>query len=150
MKPLHILLAEDNLADVRLTQEALKNGHLDICLHVVHNGEDALTYLSKEGKFSTAISPDVVILDIHMPKKSGIDVLREMREDRALKDIPVIMLTTSCHERDIKDTYEGNANCYIVKPFDFTQFLTAIEIIVSIDISMNFRGVTEEINDKTA
>jgi CheY-like chemotaxis protein len=150
MKPLHILLAEDNLADVWLTQEALKNGHRGICLHVVHDGEDALTYLFKKGKFNTAISPHMVILDINMPKKSGIDVLREMRVDSILKEIPVIMLTSSSNEKDIKDTFDANVNCYIAKPFDFTQFLTAVEIIASTDISIHSRAIKEEINDNNA
>jgi CheY-like chemotaxis protein len=129
MKPLHILLAEDNLADVRLTQEAFNNGHLDIILQIVHDGVDAFAYLAKEGKFTHVLLPDLVILDIHMPKKSGIEVLREIRADTHLKHIPVIILTTSSDEQDIKDTFEDNANCYIVKPFNFNQFLAAIDIL---------------------
>jgi two-component system response regulator len=133
MKPLHILLAEDNLADVRLTQVALNNGHLDTILQVVHDGAEALAYLFKTGKFTHALTPDLVILDIHMPKKSGIEVLREIKADAILKDIPVIILTTSGNEHDIKNTFEDNANCYIVKPFDFNQFMAAIDIF-SIDL----------------
>lgn len=129
MKPLHILLAEDSLGDVRLTQEALNNGHLDIILYVVHDGADALLFLRKKDKFIHVVSPDIVILDLNMPKKGGLEVLQEMRAETGLKNIPVIILTTSEDEKDVHDTFEENANCYIVKPFDFNQFLAAIDII---------------------
>jgi DNA-binding response OmpR family regulator len=101
-------------------------------------GQKRIIILFYYRKFTHALSPDLVILDIHMPMKSGIEVLREIRADIILKHIPVIILTSSGNEHDIKDTFEDNANCYIVKPFDFNQFPAAIDIL-SIDLLSGFK-----------
>ncbi len=115
-KPINILLVEDNPADIRLTKEVLKEGKIRNVLNIVMDGEEALLYLKKEGHFKNAISPDIVLLDLNLPKKDGREVLAEIKSDDNLKCIPVIILTTSSAEQDILNTYAHHANCYIMKP----------------------------------
>ena len=128
-RPVNILLVEDNPGDIRLTKEAFKEGRIKNDLYVVTDGEEAISYLRKIGKYENAITPDLILLDLNLPKKDGREVLSEIKEDPQLKCIPVIILTTSSAQNDIISTYEGHANCYIMKPVDFTQFLSVIRTI---------------------
>ena len=129
MKPIEVLLVEDNPADVRLTQEALKESKIKIGLNVVGDGMDAMAYLRREGKYSDAVKPDIVLLDLNLPKKDGREVLAEIKGSETLKCIPVVVLTTSKAEEDILRSYNLYANCYITKPLDFEQFLTIVKSI---------------------
>jgi chemotaxis family two-component system response regulator Rcp1 len=128
-KPINILLVEDSLADIRLTQEVFKEGKINNILNVALDGEEALFYLKKSGKYKNAVTPDLVLLDLNIPKKDGGQVLAEMKSDSDLKVIPVIILTTSAAEQDIMNTYALHANCYIMKPVDLEQFIRVIRSI---------------------
>jgi len=127
--PVEILLVEDNPGDVRLTREALKEGKLCNHLHVVRDGVEALAFLRREGKYTYAPYPDLVLLDLNLPKKDGREVLAEIKADPELKRIPVVILTTSQAEQDILKTYDLHANCYITKPVDLEQFITVVKTI---------------------
>jgi CheY-like chemotaxis protein len=129
MKPIHILLAEDDSIAAWITQEALKNGSFPYTLHLVSDGEAALSYLLKTGEFSLVPTPDLVILDLNMPKKDGLEVLNEMRLEPGLQKTPVIILTSSSAERDIEQTFQAHASCYISKPFNESQLVKAIDIV---------------------
>jgi two-component system, chemotaxis family, response regulator Rcp1 len=124
-----ILLVEDNPGDVRLTQEALKEGKLRNKLSVVSNGVEALSFLRQEGKYANEILPDLILLDLNLPKKDGREVLREVKNDPRLKRIPVVVLTTSNAESDIVKTYDLHANCFITKPVDLDQFFDVVRKI---------------------
>jgi chemotaxis family two-component system response regulator Rcp1 len=124
-----ILLVEDSPGDVRLTIEALKEAKVSNRLSVVGDGVEALEYLRRQGKYANATRPDVVLLDLNLPRKDGRKVLAEMKEDPDLKVIPVVVLTTSRAEEDILKAYEHHANCYITKPVDFQQFLRVVQSI---------------------
>lgn len=126
MKIVEVLLVEDNPGDVRLTEEALKEGKLKVNLNVVMNGEDAVKFLRKEDMYAGAPQPDIILLDLNIPRKSGMEVLEEIKEDASLRYIPVVILTTSSAEEDILKTYNLHANCYITKPVDFEQFINVI------------------------
>jgi chemotaxis family two-component system response regulator Rcp1 len=128
-KPIDILLVEDNPADVRLTLEAFKEGKVNNTLHVVGNGEDAIAFLKQEGKYSDAPRPDIILLDLNLPKKDGREVLEEIKTAPLLKRIPVIILTTSKAEEDILRTYNLHANCYINKPVDVDEFINIAKSI---------------------
>jgi len=130
LRPIEILLVEDNPGDVRLTSEAFKEGKVLNNLHVAMDGEEAMAFLKKEGKYSNSVSPDLVLLDLNLPKKNGLEVLTEIKEDPELKYIPVIILSISKLEEDIMQSYKHYANCYILKPGDLNQFL---EIVRSIE-----------------
>jgi two-component system, chemotaxis family, response regulator Rcp1 len=125
-----ILLVEDNPGDVRLTQEALKESKMLNELYVTEDGVEALEFLSREGKYTDAPHPDLILLDLNLPKKDGRELLEEIKADENLRRIPVVVLTTSKAQEDIYRMYEQHANCYITKPIDFEQF---IEVIKSID-----------------
>jgi two-component system, chemotaxis family, response regulator Rcp1 len=125
-----ILLVEDNPGDVRLTREALAEGKVRNNLSVVHDGIEALAFLRREGRYAKAPAPDLILLDLNMPKKDGREVLAEIKTDKQLKAIPVVILTTSAAERDILKSYQLHANSYITKPVDLAQF---IEVIRSIE-----------------
>lgn len=127
-KPINILLVEDNPADIRLTREALKDGKIKNNLSVVMDGEEALHFLRKTGKYTASETPeiDIILLDLNLPKKDGREVLAEIKADLVLKQIPVIILTTSSAEKDILSTYSNHANCYIIKPVDFNQFINVV------------------------
>lgn len=129
-KPIEILLVEDNPADVRLTQEALKEGKVRNNLYVARDGVEALEYLMRVGKFEKAVRPDLVLLDLNLPRKDGREVLQVIKADPELKAIPVVVLTTSSAEADIMRSYKLHANCYITKPVDLEQF---VKVIKSID-----------------
>ncbi len=128
-KPVEVLLVEDNPGDVRLTLEALKDGKLNNRLSVVEDGVEALAFLRREGKYADASRPDLILLDLNLPKKDGREVLAEIKADEDLKRIPVVVLTTSKAEEDILKTYNLHANCYITKPVDFDQFVIVVRLI---------------------
>jgi chemotaxis family two-component system response regulator Rcp1 len=125
-RAVEILLVEDNPGDVRLTIEALKEGKVSNNLQIA-DGEEAMALLHREGKYSEAPRPDIIFLDLNLPKKDGREVLAEIKTDEDLKIIPVVVLTTSKAEEDILNTYRHHANCYITKPLNMDQFLTAIQ-----------------------
>jgi CheY-like chemotaxis protein len=128
-KRIEILLVEDNPGDVRLTLEALKDGKVLNHLSVVGDGVEAIAFLHQEGAYANAPSPDLIFLDLNLPKKDGREVLQEIKNDESLKHIPVVVLTTSNADKDILRTYELHANCYITKPVDFEQFTKVIKSI---------------------
>jgi CheY-like chemotaxis protein len=130
MKIINILLVEDNLGDIRLTEEALKEYKVQVNLDVAQDGEEAMSFLRKEGKYADARTPDLIFLDLNMPKKDGRQVLREIKNDPKLKSIPVVVLTISKAESDVVQAYELHANCYVVKPLDFNQFSEVVKQIV--------------------
>jgi chemotaxis family two-component system response regulator Rcp1 len=125
-KPFAILLVEDNPADVRLTRDAFKTSQAHSTLSVVKDGVDAMEFLHRKGNFADAVRPDLIFLDLNLPRKDGREVLAEIKADEDLKRIPVVILTTSRAEKDIMASYDLNANCYIVKPADVDQFFEAI------------------------
>jgi len=128
-RPIEILMVEDNPDDVELAVEALKDGKVGNHLTVMKDGEEAIAYLRCEGKHRHAVRPDLILLDLNMPRKNGRDVLREVKGDPSLRRIPVVILTTSQAEEDILHTYDLHANCYISKPVDFNQFLKVVRSI---------------------
>lgn len=128
-KPIEILLIEDNPGDVRLTREALKEGKVANKLHVVQDGEEAMEFILQEGKFSNKPRPDLILLDLNLPKKDGREVLAEIKGNDDLKRIPVVILTTSRSEEDILKSYNLYANAYVTKPVDLEQFMEVIKSI---------------------
>lgn len=129
LRMIDILLVEDNPGDVRLTQEVLKDGKIKNTLNVVMDGEEALDYLNKRGIYSNAVTPDIILLDLNLPKIDGREVLEEIKKHPNLKRIPVIVLTTSDAQTDILKMYDNHANCYITKPVDFGQFINVVKSI---------------------
>ncbi len=127
--PIEILLVEDNPGDVRLTQEALNHVKFANKIHVVWNGEEAMAFLRREGEFADAPRPDLILLDLNLPRKDGRDVLAEIKADDDLRRIPVVILTTSSAEEDILKTYDLYANCYVTKPVDLEQFIKVLKAI---------------------
>ena len=128
-RPVYILLIEDNPGDVRLTQEAFKEGKLSIHLDVTMDGVEAIKFLRKKGQYSQVSRPDLILLDLNLPKKDGREVLKEIKADEDLKQIPVVILTTSNAEQDIMKSYNLHVNCYINKPVDFDKFFDIIQKI---------------------
>src|SRR5207247_2510537 len=129
-RPVEILLVEDNPGDERLTREALKEGKVYSNMHWVKDGVEAMQYLRREGRFANAIRPDIILLDLNLPKKDGREVLEEIKNDAQLNCIPVVVLTTSKAEEDVLKTYGLHANCYVTKPVDLDKF---IHVVKSID-----------------
>jgi chemotaxis family two-component system response regulator Rcp1 len=129
LQTINILLVEDNPGDIRLTREVLKEGKIQNTLNVVMDGEEALSFLKKTGQYKDVCTPDLILLDLNLPKIDGREVLAEIKSDPNLVCIPVIVLTTSAAEKDIVNTYSNHANCYITKPVDFNQFITVIRAI---------------------
>jgi chemotaxis family two-component system response regulator Rcp1 len=127
--PIEVLLVEDSPGDVRLTREAFKDAKVHINLHVASDGAEAMAYLRREGSHATARRPDLILLDLNLPKKDGREVLKEIKESATLKSIPVVILTTSASETDILGSYQFHANCYITKPVDLAGFLTVVKSI---------------------
>ncbi len=128
-KAVNLLLVEDNPGDVRLTLEALKEAKVRNNLYVVEDGMEATAFLHKEGKYADAPRPDVILLDLNLPKKNGRELLAEIKEDPDLKRIPVVILTSSSSEKDIVSTYNLHANCYITKPVNLERFLDVVKSI---------------------
>ncbi|MDZ7843466.1 MAG: response regulator [Anaerolineales bacterium] len=129
VKPIDILLVEDNPGDVRLTREALREGKVQNNLHVVMDGEEALQFLLREGKYKDSERPDLILLDLNLPKMDGRELLGRIKKERDLKRIPVVVLTTSRAEEDIVKTYNLHANCFITKPVDLEKFFTVVKSI---------------------
>ena len=127
--PIEILLVEDNPGDVRLTTEAFRDARVHNHLHVAVDGVDALAFLRREGRHRDAPRPDLILLDLNLPRRTGREVLEEIKEDSHLKHIPVVILTTSQAERDILESYRLRANAYVTKPVDLEQFLKVIQSI---------------------
>lgn len=128
-RPIEILLVEDNPADVRLTQEVFKEGRVQNLLHVAWNGEEALEFLHRRGRFRDAPRPDLILLDLNLPRKGGREVLAEIKREPRLQCIPVIILTTSDADQDIVESYRQHANCYIVKPVNLDQFIAVVRSV---------------------
>ena len=128
--PIEVLLVEDSPGDVRLTQEAFKDAKVHINLNVVSDGAEAMEFLNREGKHAHAPRPDLILLDLNLPKKDGREVLEEVKESPTLMSIPVVILTTSASDADILRSYRLHANCYITKPVSLDAFL---EVVKSID-----------------
>jgi two-component system, chemotaxis family, response regulator Rcp1 len=128
-KPIEILLVEDNPGDARLAQEALKEAKVKNHIFWVKDGVEAMSYLHNEGRFADALKPDLILLDLNLPKKDGREVLAEIKEDLELRRIPVVILTVSKAEEDILKTYNLHANCYITKPVDLGQFMKVVKSI---------------------
>lgn len=126
---MEVLLVEDSPGDVRLTREALKEGKVRNNLNVVSDGVEAMEYLRRQGPYAGAVRPDIVLLDLNMPRKDGREVLAEMKADKGLKRIPVVILTTSEAEQDILRTYDLHANCYLTKPVDLDQFISIVKSV---------------------
>ncbi len=129
LKPIEILLVEDNPGDVRLTQEAFKEGKIKNNLYITKDGVEAIEFLRHEGEYSDSPRPDLILLDLNMPRKSGKEVLEEVKADDDLKRIPVVILTTSEAEQDILRSYDLHANCFITKPVDMNQFIEVVKYI---------------------
>ncbi|EDX73732.1 hypothetical protein MC7420_6780 [Coleofasciculus chthonoplastes PCC 7420] len=129
IRPIEILLVEDSPSDADLTVDAFSEARVLNNLHWVEDGVEALTFLRRQGQYSDVPRPDLILLDLNMPKKDGREVLAEIKADSQLKRIPVIILTTSAAERDILKTYELNGNCYVTKPIDVEQFMSVVKII---------------------
>lgn len=127
LKPIEILLVEDNEADVVLIQESLAESKLMNLMQVLGDGEEAMAYLRRKGKYGDAKMPGLILLDINMPKKSGLEVLREVKEDPALSYLPIVIMTTSSREEDIVSSYAAGACSYIRKPVEFQRFLEVIK-----------------------
>lgn len=127
--PVEILLVEDNAGDVRLTQEALRDAKVLNRLSIVSDGVEAMAFLRREREYRTAVRPDLILLDLNLPRKSGQEVLAEIKEDPSLKHIPVVILTTSQAEHDILASYRLSANAFVTKPVDLEQFLKVIRSI---------------------
>lgn len=128
-RPFNILLIEDNPGDIRLTQEAFKEGNTKVNLEVVTDGVEALKYLRKENNYFDKQSPDLILLDLNLPKKDGREILEEIKSDQSLRKIPIVVLTTSNAGKDISNSYDLHANCYIKKPHDFDKFFDIIHKI---------------------
>lgn len=126
-RPIEILLVEDNPGDVRLTQEALKEARVLYKLHVVEDGIEALAFLQRKGQYTNCPLPDIVLLDLNLPRKHGHEVLQELKKNRRLKHIPVVVLTTSAADDDILQSYNLHANAYIIKPVDLEKFLRVMK-----------------------
>jgi len=128
-RPIEILLVEDNPADVRLTIEALKESRILNNMNVTIDGVEALQFLRREGEYSAAPRPDLILLDLNLPKKDGRQVLTEIKQDPSLRRIPVVVLTSSQAEQDVFTSYDLHANCFITKPVDLDQFMSVVGTI---------------------
>lgn len=124
-----LLLVEDNPGDIRLTQEAFKECHVRVHLSVAMDGVEAIDFLRQQGKFKDAPRPDLILLDLNLPKKSGREVLSEIKNDPDLKRIPVVVMTTSKAQQDIQRAYTLNANCYVTKPVELDEFMGVVQSI---------------------
>ncbi|MFA6924621.1 MAG: response regulator [Bacteroidales bacterium] len=128
-KSIDILIVEDNSGDARLIREVLKEGKIMNSLHIVKDGVEAMEFLYKKGKYENTPNPDLIILDLNLPRKDGREVLAEIKENNELKKIPIVIMTTSQAEEDILRSYNLHANCYITKPLDLNQFIKVVKSI---------------------
>lgn len=128
-RPIQILLVEDSPGDVRLTQEVLRGAKIANDLHVVGDGEQAMDFVRRQGEYADRPRPDLILLDLNLPRKDGREVLADLKHDPDLHTIPVIVLTTSAAERDVLRSYELSVNCYITKPIDLDEFITVVRSI---------------------
>jgi len=128
-RPIEVLLVEDNAGDIRLTEEALKEGKVIVNLTVARDGVEAMEYLQRRNGHVNAVRPDLMLLDLNLPKKDGRQVLEEIKSDPELKSIPVVVLTTSEADSDILTTYGLHANCYITKPVDMDRFVEIVQLL---------------------
>lgn len=128
-KPVDILLVEDSVIDIKLTQEALGENKIKNNLHIVNDGEDAMDFLQQRGTYGDAPKPDLILLDLNLPRKDGREVLAEVKNDPELRRIPIVILTTSRAEQDIVKTYDLHVNCYVTKPVDMMQYFEVIKSI---------------------
>ncbi|HZR46651.1 MAG TPA: response regulator [Candidatus Manganitrophaceae bacterium] len=129
VRPIEILLVEDSPGDVRLTKEALKEGKVLNHLHIAGDGVEALAFLRREGSYAGVPRPDLILLDLNLPRKDGREVLETIKEDPELRRIPVVILTTSSAERDVLQSYDLHANCYVTKPVDLEQFISVVRSV---------------------
>jgi chemotaxis family two-component system response regulator Rcp1 len=129
MKPIELLLVEDNEGDARLTREALRDAKVKLNMHVAEDGVAALEFLRRRGRFAGAPRPDIILLDLNLPRKDGRELLADIKADPDLRRIPVVILTTSRAEEDILKTYDLAANCYVTKPVDLEQFMKVVKTI---------------------
>jgi len=129
-RPVDILLVEDNEADIRLTQEGIKETKIRNNLHIVRDGEEAMNFLQKREQHRDAVTPDLILMDLNLPKKDGRELLKEIKNDETLAPIPVVVLTTSEAEKDIIKSYKLHANCFVTKPMGIDQF---VEVITAIE-----------------
>jgi len=133
---IEVLLVEDSPGDVRLTREAFRDAKVHIHLHVASDGADAMSFLRRQGEYANTPRPDLILLDLNLPKKDGREVLAEIKDSPTLKSIPVVILTTSASEADILQSYQLHANCYITKPVDLDGFLKVVKSIDSFWLSV--------------
>jgi len=124
-----ILLVEDNPADIRLTEEAIRESKISSDLDIVKDGVEAISYLKKTGKYSKACRPNLILLDLNLPKKSGLEVLREIKQDKDLRRIPIVVLTISANEEDLMRAYDLHANCFVNKPLEIKDFYKIVKAI---------------------
>jgi CheY-like chemotaxis protein len=136
MKIIHILLVEDNAGDILLTTEALAESKIMNTVSVVKDGKDAINFLNQKEPFKAATLPNLILLDINLPKKNGHEVLKYIKESNEFRHIPIIMLTTSSSEKDITEAYNHYVNCFITKPIDVNEFITAITKIENFWLSI--------------
>jgi len=136
VSPAQILLVEDNPSDVRLTEEALAQAKILNELHVVTDGEQALAFVRQEGDYGEVPRPDLVLLDLNLPRINGLEVLEQMKDDPDLRRIPVAVLTTSEDDRDVLAAYDRHVNCYLTKPVDFTEFARVVQSIENFFLSI--------------
>jgi CheY-like chemotaxis protein len=136
VQPIEVLLVEDDPGDVLMTREAFEDGKLHNVLNVVSNGVDALAYLRKEGEYAGATTPDLVLLDLNLPRMDGREVLAEIKDDESLRSIPVVVLTTSEAEEDVLRSYQLHANAYVTKPVDFERFIAVVRSIDDFFVSV--------------
>jgi len=129
VKPIEILLIEDNLGDVRLVEETFKEYKVKNKLHIAYDGIEAINFLKKKGDYASMPRPDLILLDLNLPKKDGREVLDDIKKDDNLKSIPIVILTTSREEEDILRSYNLHANCYITKPVDLDQFIKIVKSV---------------------
>ena len=135
-RAIEILLVEDNEGDARLTLEVFKEGKVTNNLSVVRDGVEAMAFLRREGRYANAVQPDLILLDLNLPRKDGREVLAEIKDDERLKKIPVVVLTTSGAQEDIAKAYGHHANCYITKPVNLDQFMRVVHSIESFWLSL--------------
>lgn len=136
VRPIEILLVEDNPGDADLAREALEESKMKNILHVAEDGEAALSFLKREGPYASKPFPDLILLDLNLPKKDGREVLADIKSDERFKRIPVVILTTSACEEDILQSYNLHANCYITKPIDLNQFMKVVHSIENFWLSI--------------